>query len=186
MAENGTRWYAVHTISGKENKVKDSIEQELQSNDSLLKPYITQVKSPCEKILKQSADGKKKTEKDKILFPGYVFIEAMYTKELPSLMRDNIPYVLGFMGNVATKEPGPLSEAEVRRLLGYETNQMVLEDSEISFQKGETVKVISDPFNGFSGVIDDVDDEKKKLKVMVKIFGRDTTVELSFSQVEGE
>lgn len=186
MSENAAKWYAVHTISGKEGKVKEYLEAEIAKSNSLLSPYVTQVLSPSEKVIKLVADGKKKKETDRLLFPGYVFVEAVYAKELPSLMKDNIPYVMGFVGNVVTKEPIPLTPAEVRRLKGYETDFETLAESGLVFQVGEKVKVISDPFNGFSGEIKEVNDEKKKLRVEVIIFGRGTSVELSFTQVEKE
>lgn len=185
MAENVSKWYAVHTISGKESKVRDYILADIAKTNSALASYITQVLSPTEKKVKVTPDGKKK-DKEVLLFPGYVFIEAIYAKELPSLLRDNIPYVMGFVGNDLTKEPNCLSAAEVRRLQGYQTDFEQFEDAGLCFHEGEVVKIIADSFNGFSGTIDEVNNEKKKLKVLVSIFGRNTTVELSFTQVEKE
>ena len=186
MAENVAKWYAVHTISGKESKVRDYIMANDAKSDSLLASYVTQVLSPTEKKVVLTQDGKKK-EKEMLLFPGYVFIEAIYAKELPSLLRDNIPFILGFVGNDLTKEPNCLTPAEVRRLQGYQTSfDQIGESEEYCVHVGDAVKVVTDPFNGFSGTIDEVNNEKKKLKVLVSIFGRNTTVELSFSQVVKE
>lgn len=186
MAEKATKWYAVHTISGKECKVKEYLEAEILKEKSLLREHVTQALSPTEKKLRLSADGKKKLEKDVLLFPGYVFIEAYYTKELPSLLHDNIPYILSFVGNPVTKEPIPLTEAEVRRLKSYETDFELPDDSGVSFQIGETVKITVDPFNGSSGVVEEVFDDRKKLRVAVMVFGRSTPMELGFNQVEKE
>lgn len=187
MAENGAKWYAVHAISGKELKVRDYILADIAKPNSDLASYVSQVLCPTEKKVKVSQDGKKtKKDKEVLLFPGYIFIEAIFAKELPSLLRDNIPYILNFVGNDINKEPNCLTPSEVRRLQGYKSDFEQFEDAGLSFQVGEPVKVIADPFNGFSGTIDEVNDEKKKLKVLVSIFGRSTTVELGFTQVEKE
>ena len=187
MAENGAKWYAVHAISGKELKVRDYILAEIAKPNSELASYISQVLCPTEKKVKVSQDGKKsKREREVLLFPGYIFIEAVYAKELPSLLRDNIPHILNFVGNDMNREPNCLTPSEVRRLQGYQTDFEQIEDAGLSFRVGETVKVITEPFNGFSGTIEEINDEKKKLKVVVSIFGRNTPVELGFTQVEKE
>lgn len=187
MSENTAKWYAVHAISGKEAKVKEEIDAELARPDSVLKPYVSQVLSPTEKKIRLSNDGKKKLEKEVLLFPGYVFIEAIFARELPSLLRDNIPNILSFVGVDSVRtEPLCLTPSEVRRLKGYEADLTQLEDSGLTYNVGEKVKVVTDPFNGFTGQVEEVNNDKKKLKVMVTIFGRDTSVELGFNQVEKE
>lgn len=182
-----TKWYAVHTMSGKETMVKGRIDADLALSDSLFRPYVAQVLVPTEKKIKLSADGKKKIEKDMLLFPGYIFIEAIFSKELPSLLRDNITEILGFVGtDSVNKEPLSLTPAEVRRLKGYQGDLTQLEGNGLSFAVKEKVKVVVDPFNGFQGTVVEVNEEQKKLKVLVTIFGRDTSVELGFTQVEKE
>ena len=186
MAERATRWYTLRTVSGKEFKAKEYLEAELLKERSLLREHVSQVLLPTEKKLKLSADGKKKLEKEVLLFPGYVFIEAYYTKELPSLLRDNIPYILGFLGIPGSKDPLPVTDAEVRRLKGYATSLEQPDDSGETFVVGETVKIVADPFNGSTGVVEEVFDDRKKLRVAVMVFGRSTPMELSFGQVERE
>jgi transcriptional antiterminator NusG len=122
--------------------------------------------------------------KERNYFPGYVLIEAALVGEIPHIIR-NIPNVLGFLGS--GDEPSPMRPAEVNRILG-KVDELAEqgEGVNIPFIVGETVKVIDGPFNSFTGVIEEINEEKKKLKVMVKIFGRKTPLELNFMQVEKE
>jgi transcriptional antiterminator NusG len=147
-----------------------------------LQDYISQVLIPTEKVY-QVRKGKKIT-KERNYFPGYILIEAVLTGEIPHIIR-NIPNVIGFLGTRG--EPDPLREAEVKRILGKVDELAELgEEVNVPFIVGEAVKVTDGPFNSFSGVIEEINEEKKKLKVMVKIFGRKTPLELSFMQVEKE
>jgi transcription termination/antitermination protein NusG len=175
------KWYVVRAVSGKEKKVKELIESEIAHGG--LQDYIAQVLIPTEKIY-QIRNGKK-ISKERNFFPGYVLIEAALIGEIPHMIK-NISNVIGFLG---TKEgnPTPLRMTEVNRILG-KVDELADSDEEMNvpFVVGETVKVIDGPFNSFSGIIEEVNEEKKKLKVIVKIFGRKTPLELSFMQVEKE
>ena len=180
MSEQVKKWYVVRAISGKEKKVKELIESEvnrLRYND-----YVTQILIPTEKVY-QVRKGKK-ISKERNFFPGYVLIEAILLGEIAHMIK-NVPHVLGFLGSQG--EPIPMRPAEVNRILG-KVDELTEKGEEISepFIIGESVRVIDGPFNSFSGIIEEVNEEKKKLKVMVKIFGRKTPLELSFMQVEKE
>lgn len=180
MGEQIKKWYVVRAISGKEKKVKEYLESEI--NRLGLQDYVTQVLIPTEKVY-QIRKGKK-VSKERNYFPGYVLIEAVLVGEIPHIIR-NIPNVLGFLGS--GDEPSPMRASEVNRILGKVDE--LAEQSEgvnVPFIIGETVKVIDGPFNSFTGVIEEINEEKKKLKVMVKIFGRKTPLELNFMQVEKE
>ena len=180
MSEKVKKWYVVRAVSGGEKKVKQYIENEISRLG--LEDYVSQVLIPTEKVY-QIRKGKK-ISAERNYFPGYVLIEATLVGEIPHIIR-NIPGVLGFLGTA--KEAVPLRPAEVNRILG-KVDELSGKDEEINvpFIVGETVKVTDGPFNSFSGVIEEINEEKKKLKVMVKIFGRKTPLELSFLQVEKE
>jgi transcriptional antiterminator NusG len=180
MSEIVKKWYVVRAISGKEKKVKEYIENEI--NRLQLNDYVSQVLIPTEKIY-QVRKGKK-ISKDRNYFPGYVLVEAALVGEVSHVLK-NIPGVLGFLGSKG--EPDPIRPSEVNRILG-KVDELAEKGEEISdpFIVGESVRVIDGPFNSFTGLIEEVNEEKKKLKVMVKIFGRKTPLELSFVQVEKE
>lgn len=183
MADLEKKWYVLRAIGGKEKKAKEYIESEISRLN--LQDYISQVLIPQEKVY-QIRNGKK-ISKERNYFPGYVLVEAVLTGEIPHILR-NIPNVIGFLGASQTDQsPIPLREAEVNRILG-KVDELTASDEEITvpYYVGESVKVIDGPFNSFTGIIEEVNDEKKKLKVMVKIFGRKTPLELSFMQVEKE
>lgn len=181
MTDTGKKWYVIRAISGKEKKVKDSIMAEISHQG--LQNDIAQVLIPTEKVYKIK-DGKK-VSKERSYLPGYVLIEANLTGEIPHII-ENITGVISFLGPKG-EAPTPLRQSEVNRILGKVDE---LADSEevlnIPFVVGEAVKVTDGPFNSFSGVIEEVYEDKKKLKVMVKIFGRKTPLELSYMQVEKE
>jgi transcriptional antiterminator NusG len=180
MGEQVKKWYVVRAVSGKEKKVKEYIESEISRLG--LQDFLSQVLIPTEKVY-QVRKGKK-ISKERNYFPGYVLIEAALVGELTHIIR-NIPNVLGFLGT--GNEPSPMRASEVKRILGKVDE--LAEQSEginVPFIVGETVKVVDGPFNSFSGVIEEINEEKKKLKVMVKIFGRKTPLELTFMQVEKE
>ena len=180
--ENSSKkWYVVRAISGQEKKVKQYIEVEitrLKLND-----HVSQVLIPTEKVI-QIRNGKKIT-KERNFYPGYVLIEAYLTGEVPHVIK-NITGVIGFLGEkkgVAV----PMRMSEVNRILG-KVDELVESEGTMTtnYTVGESVKVINGPFNGFNGVIEEVMDDKKKIKVTVKIFGRKTPVELNFGEVELE
>jgi transcriptional antiterminator NusG len=182
MAAPSKKWYVIRAISGKEKKVKELIE--LEMSRSAMGSHIAQVLIPMEKFL-QIRDGKK-VSKERNFFPGYVLMEADLTGEIAHGIK-NLPNVIGFLGSEKGGDPVPLRQSEVNRILGTVDE---LADSDAAtlnpYHVGESVKVIDGPFNGFNGVIEELNEEKKKLKVMVKIFGRKTPLELSFMQVEKE
>ncbi|MDZ7634646.1 MAG: transcription termination/antitermination protein NusG [Bacteroidales bacterium] len=180
MSENVKKWYVLRAIGGKEKKVKEYLESEIVRLK--LQDYITQVLIPTEKVYQIRAG--KKVSKERTFFPGYVIVEAALVGEVPHVLR-NIPNVLGFLGTQSGEPPTPIRKAEINRILG-KVDELAASEEELNvpFVVGETVKVIDGPFNSFSGVIEEVNEKKRKLKVMVKIFGRKTPLELSFMQVE--
>ena len=177
---SGKKWYVVRAISGKEKKVKEYLENEI--NRLNLQDYISQILIPMEKVY-QIRKGKK-ISKERNYFPGYVLIEADLSGEIQHIIR-NIPNVLGFLGTRGEAEP--MRPSEVKRILG-KVDELAEqgEGVNIPFIVGETVTVTDGPFSSFSGIIEEIDEEKKKLRVMVKIFGRKTPLELGFLQVEKE
>ncbi|MFB5946552.1 transcription termination/antitermination protein NusG [Albibacterium profundi] len=181
MADQKLKWYVVRAVSGKEKKVKQYIEAEI--NRLGLTQQVPQVLIPMEKYY-QMRDGKK-IAKERNFYPGYVLIEVALDSELEHLIK-GINSVIGFLGD---KEGNaiPLRPAEVNRILGKvdEMSEQV-ESINVPYFVGESVKVIDGPFNGFTGEIEEVNEEKKKLKVMVKVFGRKTPLELNYMQVEKE
>ena len=181
MADNNVnKWYVVRAVSGQENKVKAYIETETARLG--MSDYISQVLVPTEKVV-TVRDGKK-IAKDKVYFPGYIMIEANLTGEIPHIIK-SIPGVIGFLGETKGGDAVPLRQAEVNRMLGKVDELSVKVDTvAIPFTLGETIKVVDGPFNGFNGTIEKINEEKRKLEVMVKIFGRKTPLELSFMQVE--
>ena len=183
MAENNTenKWYVVKTVSGQENKIKTYIENEISRLG--MDSFVEQILVPQEKVV-QIRNGKKVT-KDKTYFPGYIMIKANLTGEIPHIIK-SVTNVIGFLGETKGGEPIPMRQAEVNRMLG-KVDELSLQDETdivIPFIHGENVKVIDGPFNGFDGTIEKINEEKRKLEVMVKIFGRKTPLELSYMQVE--
>ncbi len=182
MSENTKKWYVLRAIGGKEKKVKEYIENEIANGD--LKGFVEQVLIPTEKVY-QIRNGKK-ISKERNFFPGYVLIEASLVGEVTHTLR-NIPNVIGFLGDTKGGDPVPMRQNEVNRILGrVDELAETGEELNVPYIVGETVKVIDGPFNGFNGTIEEINEEKKKLQVMVKIFGRKTPLELSFMQVEKE
>lgn len=185
MSEITKKWYVVRAVGGKEKKAKEYIENEIKRLG--LSDYVTQVLIPTEKIY-QFKNGKK-VSKERIFYPGYILIEAALTGEIQHIIR-NLPHVSGFLTEKRVgkeMEPSPLRQSEVNRILG-KVDELMDKDEEIitPFVVGEAVKVVDGPFNGFDGTIEEVLEDKRKLKVMVKIFGRKTILELNFVQVVKE
>jgi len=176
------KWYVVRAISGQEKKVKQYIEVEI--NRLKLNDYVTQVLIPTEKFV-QIRNGKK-IQKERSFYPGYVLIEAALVGEITHIIK-NIPGVIGFLGETKRGEAVPMRLSEINRILG-KVDELTEADSVVTsnYTVGESVKVTNGPFNGFSGTIEEINEEKKKIKVTVKIFGRKTPVELSFGEVEVE
>ena len=178
MSEIEKKWYVLRAVSGKESKVKEYLEADIRNSD--LGEYVSQVLIPTEKVY-QVRNGKK-IVKERSYLPGYVLVEAALVGEVTHHLR-NTPNVIGFLGGM--DNPTPLRTSEVNRILGIVDGQPEMEEN-IPYEIGETVKATEGPFSGFSGLIEEVNSEKKKLKVMVKIFGRKTPLELGFMQVEKE
>ena len=169
------QWYAIHTYSGYEEKVADSIRQRIQAVDMADKIFDASV--PKEKQI-QIKNGKRKVVEVKI-FQGYVLVEMKLTDETWYIVR-NTPGVTGFVGSGT--EPTPVSEAEIKKI----KKRMGVEDPkhQIDFSEGEVVSIIDGPFKDFDGTVSEIDTTKGKLKVMVSMFGRDTPVELDALQVK--
>lgn len=175
------KWYVVRAVSGKEKKVKQYIDAEISRLG--LTHLVPQVLIPMEKYY-QMRDGKK-IAKERNYYPGYVLIETALNAELEQIIKA-VNSVIGFLGDKAGNAV-PLRPAEVNRILG-KVDEMAEQGEmmNVPYYVGENIKVMDGPFNGFSGVIEEVNEEKKKLKVMVKIFGRKTPLELNYMQVEKE
>lgn len=182
MSDNGKKWYVIRAISGQENKIKSYIENEIEFENLL--DYFGQILVPTEKVY-QIRNGKK-VSKERNYFPGYIMIEANLVGELVHTIK-SVPGVIGFLGETKGGDPVPLRMTEVNRMLGKVDELTEIDEKiNIPFIVGETVKVIDGPFNGFNGTIEKINEEKRKLEVMVKIFGRKTPLELSYMQVEKE
>lgn len=197
MAE--TKWYVLRAISGQEKKVKSYMETELARQG--VAESVPQILIPTEKIMEVRRG--KKTVREKNLFPGYIMVEADLAGEVSHILTST-PGVIGFLQTtdeeqletraengkmkkvkVMVKKPVPMSQNEVNRILGKVDEAAAIEDMpNISFMKGEIVKVIDGPFASFEGTIEEINESAKKLQVMVKIFGRNTPLELNYSQVE--
>lgn len=174
------KWYSLRVISGKEKKIKERIDFEVERSNWKL--FIFQVIVPTEKVYK--IRNGKKVVLERNLLPGYILVEATENKlngDVAKMISD-IPNVIHFLGK---ETPLPMTQAEANRLLGKVDESAEAGETMVEpFLVGETVKIIDGPFTDFVGDIQEVNEEKKKLKVIVKIFGRGTEVELNFMQVE--
>ena len=181
MAQPGMKWYVLRAVSGKEGKVKEYLEA-LMKKDKLLEQNVGQILLPTEKYA-QLRNGKR-VVKEKLFLPGYVLVEANLQGEIAHTLRF-MPNVLGFLGGL--DNPTPVRQADINRILGTADETTIRnEEAIIPWNVNDAVKVTDGPFNGFNGIIEEVDAAKHKLKVMVKIFGRKTPLELSFNQVDKE
>ena len=178
------KWYVLRAVSGQEKKVKGYLENEIARQN--LSDYVPELVIPAEKVY-QMRNGKKKM-RERSYFPGYILVSADLNHGEVFHLFNTIPGVIGFLGangKSTDKMPVPLRPSEVNRFLGKtEEGEEDVTTVNASFLKGETIKVMDGPFNGFTGTIEEVFDEKKKLNVTDKIFGRNTPVELNFMQVE--
>jgi transcriptional antiterminator NusG len=171
------RWYVVHVYSGFEHKVAEQIREQAQKKG--LSDHIQEVLVPTEEVVEVKRGEKVNSERK--FFPGYVLVRMALTDETWHLIRD-IPKVTGFLGG--KERPTPVNEAEVKRIMQQVEEGVGRPKHSISFEIGEKVRVCEGPFTSFMGMVEDVDDEKSRLKVSVSIFGRATPVELEFAQVE--
>jgi len=183
MAESKKGWYVLRAISGKEAQVKEIIEGSMKRTD--LGNYVFQVLIPTEKVM--TLRNGKKVIKEKNLYSGYVFIEADLTGEVIHELTNTTNVIDFLRGREKNSKPERLREAEVMRMLGAADELADPEGNAIvDFIVGESVKVTDGPFKGFPGVVEEVNNEKRKLKVAVRIFDRKTPLELDYSQVERE
>ena len=178
--KSNMHWYVLRVMGGKEKKTVSFIEKEI---DRLkMREHVSKILVPTEKVY-QIRNGKK-VSKERNFFPGYILIEANLIGEVPHALK-NITNVLGFLGATKGGVPVPMRQNEINKILGR-VDEMALTDEHVNipFIVGESVKVIDGPFNSFHAEIEAIDEQKKKLKLMVKIFGRKTPLELNFMQVE--
>ena len=172
-----TNWYIVQTFSGFEQKVADTIKEKIKKKE--LNDKITDVVVPIHEVTVVKKG--KRVQKKKKYFPSYVLLKMEMNKELYHMIK-NIQKVTGFLGTTGT--PVPVSGKEVEKILGNIKEGSLVPEPSVSFDVGEQVKVCEGPFASFSGLVEEVDEEKLKLKVSVSIFGRPTPIELEYNQVE--
>ncbi len=179
-AQPTAQWYVVRAVTGQEKKVKQYIEAEVARLK--LEHFVLELLIPVEKVF-EMRNGKKRT-REKNHYPGYIMLNALLQPEVIQIIRET-PGVIGFAGKGKDAPPVPMRESEINRMLGrVDELSEAGETMENPYQKGESIKVMDGPFNGFTGVVEEVDETKKKLKVTVKIFGRNTPLELNYLQVE--
>ena len=170
-------WYIVQAYSGFEKKVVETIKEELKKHK--LEEKLEEILVPTHQVTEVKKG--KRTKKEKKYFPGYVLIKIDLNKEIYHLIK-NLQKVSGFLGS--SDKPTPISDAEIQRILGQVSESAINQKSGISFEIGEKVKVCDGPFASFNGLVEEIDEEKSRLKVSVSIFGRPTPVDLEFNQVE--
>jgi len=171
------RWYVVHVYSGFEKKVAQSIEE--QARQAGMEAHIPQVLVPTEAVVEMRRGAKINAERK--FFPGYILVEMDLTDETWHLVK-NTPKVTDFLGGKG--RPVPISEAEAQRILYQVKEGVDRPKPSVTFEVGEQVRVCDGPFNSFNGMVEEVDEERSRVKVAVSIFGRATPVELEYSQVE--
>lgn len=180
MSESGKqyRWYIIRGVSGKESKIKEYIEAESDAYSR----YIEEVLIPKERVFRRV--GTRKHVVDRLFYPGYIMIKACLISEVKHFIR-SVPNVIGFLSDSKGGDPVPMTDRDkewmIRKIDNAENAQKI---AEISFYIGDTVKVIDGPFDGYSGVVRTIKEDKRRLEVEVAVFGRKTPVELSYSQVE--
>jgi transcription termination/antitermination protein NusG len=178
-----SQWFVIHTLSGQEQKVKESIEKRIKPEE--MGEYIREVLVPMEKVAE--VRGGKKSVSTRKLYPGYVFIDMVLfddNKQILPRSWDFIRETQGLIGFVGGDRPAETSQEEIDHIKAQISESEETERPKVSFEVGETVKVNDGPFLNFSGVIEEIDPERGKLKVTVNIFGRSTPVELEYWQVE--
>jgi len=173
-------WYTLRVISGKEKTIEENIMYECDNSD--VTDLVKEIFVPFEKVVE--VKNNKKKIKEKMFFPGYILIQMEMTKKSKYTV-ENTPGVMSFVGPKG-KPPVPLRDSEVKRIFGEVASKEGREKLITPFKKGDYVKVIAGPFIDFSGIVDEVNDEKQKVKIEISIFGRPTPVELDYIQVEIE
>ena len=184
------KWYVLRTAGGKEKKAKDYLEKEIERSG--LQDQVAQVLVPVKKEI-ETKNGKRKAV-EKLLFPGYVLIQAELSAQLVNIVRNLVPGMSGFLsenkilkGNQIEKVPVPIRDDEAQRILGVQDENIDnAAETQVNYEVGDSVKITDGPFNGFSGTVDEILEDRSKLKVIVVIFGRKTLLELSFTQVTKE
>jgi transcriptional antiterminator NusG len=172
------QWYVVHTFSGYENRVKQTLDDAIKKNK--LEEQITKVVLPMENVMEMSKSGGRRTASRK-LFPGYILVRMELT-DLTWHMVKETPKVTGFLGD--KNAPTPISDAEAEHVLTQMEEGSKKPKHKFHFEEGDEIKVVEGPFTNFSGVVEEVNEEKGKLRVLITIFGRPTPVELDFVQVD--
>ena len=172
-------WYIVQTFSGFEQKVAETLKDTVKKNEKLLKEQIEDVLVPTHEVTEVKRG--KRVQRKKKYFPSYVLIKMEMNKELYHMIK-NINKVTGFLGTTGT--PVPVQEKEIDKIMGRIKEGSLIPETQISFDIGEQVKVCEGPFASFSGLVEEVDEEKSRLKVSVSIFGRPTPIDLEYNQVE--
>ena len=170
-------WYIVQAYSGFENKVADSIKDIMSKNS--METKLGEVLVPTQKVTEVKKG--KRTQKQKKYFPGYVLVKLDLSKEIYHIIK-NIQKVSGFLGPEG--KPVPISENEIKKIMGQISENETRPSAGITFEIGEQVKVCDGPFASFNGLVEEIDEDKSRLKVSVSIFGRPTPVDLEFNQVE--
>ena len=184
------KWYVLRTAGGKEKKAKEYLEKEIERSG--LQDEVAQVLVPVKKEI-ITKNGKRKAV-DKLLFPGYVLIEAELGAKLENIIRNLVPGMSGFLtekrtvsGSQIERVPIPLRNEEVQRILGNQDENIdSAAETLVNYEVGESVRITDGPFSGFSGTVDEILEDRSKVKVIVVIFGRKTQLELSFTQVTKE
>ncbi len=172
------RWYVVHAYSNFENKVKQALEERIKREG--LEQYFGKILVPTEEVVEMRLGQQRKS--DRKFFPGYVLVQMELTDETWHLVKD-VPKVLGFIGGTSDR-PAPISEKEANSILNRVQAGVDKPRPKTLFEAGEVIRVVDGPFKDFNGVVEEVNYDKNKLKISVLIFGRSTSVELGFSQVE--
>ena len=182
MSDNSKKWYVLRAAGGKEKKAKEYLEKEIERCG--LQDYVSQVLVPTEKVYRIK-DGKR-IQQERLFYPGYVLIEAELTGELQYIIRNEVPHMSGFLTEKRDISKGS-GDSEVKRILG-EQDEMADNDGEtlVDYKVGDAVKITDGPFSGFDGTVEEIVEDRSKIKVMVMIFGRKTLLELNFTQVTKE
>lgn len=187
------KWYVLRTAGGKEKKAKEYLEKEIEKGG--LQAHVSQVLVPVEK--KYVVKNGKRVSTEKLLFPGYVLIEAELTAELQYVIRNLVPGMSGFLTEKVEKKesskmtvervPVPLRDEEAKRILGVQDEEATATgETEVDYEIGESVRITDGPFTGFDGTVEGIVEDRSKIKVVVMIFGRKTLLELNFNQVTKE
>ncbi len=187
MSESNKKWYVLRAAGGKERKAKEYLEKEIERRG--LQDLVSQVLVPTETVYK--IRNGQRVASERVLYPSYVLIEAELTGDLQHLIRTDVPHISGFLtegrGQQGERVPVAIRDEEARRILGEQDENAVAEaETEFNYNVGDAVKITDGPFADFAGTVEEIVEDRSKLKVMVMIFGRKTLLELNFTQVTKE